>query len=112
MPKTWPACTSAKVNLRDRVLGEVEKNGFIVLPDKEGHSGLMALRTMCPNQEGFGEEFYGAVQKIQIRPMLGRSPGEWNDYSFQYSCTENPMDRGAWWATVHGVAKSQTRLSD
>ena len=41
-------------------------------------------------------------------PGLGRSSGEGNDSSLQYSCLENPMDRGAWWATVHGVAKSQT----
>ena len=37
---------------------------------------------------------------------------EGNGTPRQYSCLENPMDRGAWWATVHGVAKSQTRLSD
>ena len=42
----------------------------------------------------------------------GRSPGEGNGNPLQYSCLENPMDRGAWWATVHGVAKSQTRLSN
>ena len=42
---------------------------------------------------------------------LGRSPGEGNGNPLQYSCLENPMDRGAWWATVHGVAESQTRLS-
>ena len=45
-------------------------------------------------------------------PGLGRSPGEGNGSPLQYSCLENPMDGGAWWATVHGVAKSQTRLSD
>ena len=45
-------------------------------------------------------------------PGPGRSPGEGNGNPFQYSCLENPMDRGAWWATVHGVAKSRTRLSD
>ena len=38
--------------------------------------------------------------------------GEGNGTPLQYSCLENPMDRGAWWAAVHGVAKSQTRLSD
>ena len=38
--------------------------------------------------------------------------GEGNGTPLQYSCLENPMDRGAWWATVHGVAKSWTRLSD
>ena len=43
---------------------------------------------------------------------LRRSPGVGNGNPLQYSYLENPMDRGAWWATVHGVAKSQTRLSD
>ena len=38
-------------------------------------------------------------------PELGRSPGEGNGNPLQYSCLENPMDRGAWWATVHGVAR-------
>ena len=45
-------------------------------------------------------------------PGLGRSTGKGNGYPLQYSCLENPMDRGAWRATVHGIAKSQTRLSD
>ena len=45
-------------------------------------------------------------------PGSGRSPGEGNGNSLQYSCLENPMDGGVWWATVHGVAESQTRLSD
>ena len=39
-------------------------------------------------------------------PGSGRFPGEWNDNPLQYSCLENSMDRGAWWAKVHGVAKS------
>ena len=42
----------------------------------------------------------------------GRSPGEGNGYLLQYSCLENPMDRGAWWATVHGVTKRWMRLSE
>ena len=41
---------------------------------------------------------------------LGRSSGEWHGNLLQYSCLENPMDRGAWWITAHGVTKSQTRL--
>ena len=45
-------------------------------------------------------------------PGLGRSPGEGNGNPLEYSCLENPMDRGAWQATVHGVAMSQTRLSN
>ena len=42
----------------------------------------------------------------------GRSPGGGSGYPLQYSCLENPMDREAWWATVHGVAKSRTHLGD
>ena len=45
-------------------------------------------------------------------PRLGRSPGEGNGSPLQDSCLENPIDRGAWWATVHGIAKSQIWLSD
>ena len=45
-------------------------------------------------------------------PGLGRSPGEGNGNLLQYPCLENPMEREAWRATVHGVAKSWTRLSD
>ena len=45
-------------------------------------------------------------------PGLGRFPGGGNGNPFQYSCLENSMDRGAWRATVHGVAKSRTQLSD
>ena len=41
-------------------------------------------------------------------PGFGRSSGEGNGNPLQYSCLENPMDGGAWWATVHGVAKSRT----
>ena len=45
-------------------------------------------------------------------PGSGRSPGEENDYKLQYYCLEDFMDRGAWQATVHGIAKSQTQLSN
>ena len=44
-------------------------------------------------------------------PGSGRSPGEGNGNPLQYSCLENSMDGGAWWTTVHGVAKSRTQLS-
>ena len=44
-------------------------------------------------------------------PGSGSSPGEGNGSPLQYTCLENPMDGGAWWPTVHGVAKSRTRLS-
>ena len=45
-------------------------------------------------------------------PGLGRSSGEGNGNPLRYSCLENPMDREAWWATVHWVTKSRTRLSN
>ena len=41
-------------------------------------------------------------------PWVGRSPGEGNGNPLQYSCLENSMDKGAWWATVHGVTNTQT----
>ena len=50
----------------------------------------------------------GATGDTGSIPGSGRYPGEGNGNPLQYSCPENPMDRGAWWATAHGVAKSQT----
>ena len=63
----------------------------------------------------------GSGQRVRLRaednargassiPGLGRSPGGENGYLLQSSCLENPMDRGAWWVTVHGIAQSRTRL--
>ena len=49
---------------------------------------------------------------LGLIPELGRSPGGGNGTPLQYSCLDNSMDRGTWWGTVHGVAKSQTQLSD
>ena len=59
-----------------------------------------------------GKEFACSTGDPDSTPGLGRSPGEGNGYPLQYSCLENPMDRESWWAAVHGVAKSQARLSD
>ena len=52
----------------------------------------------------------GDVEDMGLIPGLGRFSGGWHGNPVQYSFTENPADRGAWWATVHRVAKSQTRL--
>ena len=54
----------------------------------------------------------GDVGDVGSIPGSGRSPGGGHGNPLQYPCLENPMDRGAYWATVHGVAKSRTRLSD
>ena len=50
----------------------------------------------------------GDARDMGLIPGLGRSPGVGNGTLLQYSCLENPMNGGAWWATVHGVAKSWT----
>ena len=54
----------------------------------------------------------GDIRDVGSIPGSGRSLGVGNGNPLQYSCLENPMDRGAWQATVHGVAKSQTQLSN
>ena len=59
-----------------------------------------------------GEESAYEEADLGSIPGSGRSPGEGNGNPLQYSCLENCMDRGAWQATAHGVAKSWTRLSD
>ena len=57
------------------------------------------------------ESIYNARDLVSI-PGSGRSPGGGKGNLFQFFSLENPMDRGAWWGMVHGVAKSQTWLSD
>ena len=54
----------------------------------------------------------GGVREAGLIPGSGRSPGEGNGNPVQFSCLENSVGRGAWWATIHGATKSQTRLSD
>ena len=58
------------------------------------------------------KEYAHNVRDLGLIPGLGRYPGEGNGCPLQYSCLENSKDRGAWPATVCGVTKSQTRLSD
>ena len=58
-----------------------------------------------------GKESACCMGNLGSIPELGRSPGEGNGNPLQCCCLENPMDRGAWWATVHGVTESWTRLS-
>ena len=53
-----------------------------------------------------GKESAYTAEDVGLIPDLGRSPGEGNGNPLQYSCLENPMDRRAWRATVHGVSKS------
>ena len=71
MLKAQPLYTGAKSNLRDRVLGEVEKHGFIALPGKGGHSGLMPLKIVHPNPGGFDEELYSNSSRVGLLARLG-----------------------------------------
>ena len=66
------------------------------------------FNTRCLN----GKESACQCRRCRFDPWMERSPGWENGNAPQYPCLENPVDRGAWWATVHGVTKSQTQLSD
>ena len=83
----------------------------------EGHhsfgwiSSSLLAKMVFPGGSKSKESACSAGDPCSI-PGLGRSPGEGNGYLLQYSCLGNPMGRGAWWATVHGVAKSWTWLND
>ena len=64
------------------------------------------VKNLPANAEDTGYADVGSV------PQLKRSPGRGQSCIVQYSCLDNPMDRGAWWATVHRVTRSQTQLSN
>ena len=79
--------------------------------------GIDIYTLLCIKQQGFpgGSEVKASACNAGdpgLIPELGRSPGKGNGNPLQYSCLENPMEGGAWQATIHGVAKSQTQLSD
>ena len=83
----------------------------------ESTSGFTYLYILSPARLGFspgsdGKESACNAGHLGLIPGSGRSPAEENGYPLQYSCLENSMDGGAWWATVHVVTKSQTWLSD
>ena len=87
-------------------------NGFPFNLSSVSNSVFNAIhKSSCPG----GSEVKASacnVGDLGLIPRSGRSPGEGNGNPLQYSFMVNPMDGGAWWATVHGVTKSQTRLSD
>ena len=63
---------------------------------------------MCFPGGSDGKESACTAGDLGLIPGLGRSPGKGDNYPLQYFCLENSMDRGVWWVTVHGVAKSPT----
>ena len=75
---------------------------------------LIQLQTLFGLHPGGSDSKESACSAGDLGSISGseRSPRERNGYPLQYSCQENSVDRGAWRATVHGVAKSRTRLSD
>ena len=85
---------------------------FVSLP------GISPFFAVFSEQIGFSDDSMakestcngGDIADAHSVPGLGRSPGGGNGNPLQYSCLEDPTDRGAWWATVHGVAKSWTGL--
>ena len=73
------------------------------------HISDILVGFLAPNR---GKEPACQAGDTDLIPELGRSPGEGNGNPLQYSCLENPMERGTWWATILGVAKSQIQLSN
>ena len=86
------------------IMGNEEFRYLGTIPTVEGFSSGSVVKNLPDNAGNTGD--VGSI------PQLGRSPEGGNGNPFQYSCLDNPMDRGAWWDTVHGVAKSGTELSD
>ena len=101
-----PASPSLGTQLGGLLSAHVHRDVFASLTDAGGKKTLLV-----PGSSVGKESAYNAGDPGLI-PVLGRSPGEENGNPFQYSCLENSMGRGAWQATVHGAAKSQTRLSN
>ena len=78
-----------------------------------GRQGVLAALCLSPRLPWWLRSKGPACQhrRHRLNPWVGGSPGEGNGYPLQFSCLGNAMDRGAWWARVRGVTKSQTRLS-
>ena len=84
------------------------------MPGKGRHSRLLPSKLLCPNSGELGEELYSNGSRVELLTRLGCVQGlhsaEGNGNPLQYPCLENPVNGGAWWATVHGVARSRTQL--
>ena len=83
----------------------------------ESHLAVFKNDVICECLVGFSSSSAGKESACNAAdpgsiPGSGSSPGEGIGYPLQYSCLENPMDRGAWWARIHGVTKSRTQLGN
>ena len=70
---------------------------------KRASQGVLVVKNLPANA--------GDIREVGLIPGLGRSPGGGHGYPLQYSYLENPMDRGAWRATIHGITKSRTEAA-
>ena len=86
--------------------------GIYWLKNLKSSGGLVSGPAVDFPGGSVGKESACSVGDLGSSPGLGRSSGEGNGNLLQYSCLENSTDRGAWWATIHEVTKSWTRLSD
>ena len=96
---------------------ETAEEPEIKLPTSVGSSKKQEFQKNICFYKGFpcssvGKESTCSAGDAGSIPRLGRAPGEGNGNQLQYPFLENLMDRGAWWAAVHGVAKSRTQQSD
>ena len=82
-----------------------------ILYSQRWRSSIQSAKTRPGADSGSDQELLIAKFRLKLK-KVGKTTGEGDGTPLQYSCLENPMDRGAWWAAVHEVAKSQTRLSD
>ena len=104
--------TQVKVSLAD-ILQTIEVVCCTATENKLKHlrNLWVLLRQSFPGGSG-SEESACNAGRPRFNPLVGKIPGEGNVNLLQYSCLENSMDRGAWQATVHGITKSRTWLSD
>ena len=93
-------------------LEEVTGPHACLLPTSRMSPPLLTRTRLFVNVKNWLKNLPANARDPGLIPVLGNSPGEGNGTPLQYPCLENSMDRGAWRATVHGVAKSQTGLSD
>ena len=95
------------------ILTDYSETAFVVWAKKEGIFSSLFRTQLCHRlRHWIGQESRLSQYKLSKNTYLIVSFGEGNGTPLQYSCLENPMEGGAWWAAVHGVAKSRKRLSD